>query len=310
MTTELTLLLGALLLGGAIALVVYTVFSQVNEKAVVRDSLRQLDGYEVENVRDQELLAPITERAILPVVGGLTNLGRRFTPTGYVDNIRKKFIYAGEGSADSVDRFLAIRVVTVALVPLVFIFVYLWNPLMLEGLTQFAAFALLTFALLVGPDARLSRRVEERQHALRISLPDILDLLTISVEAGLGFEQALDRVIGAVPGPMSEEFARMLGETRAGASRADAMRALEQRTNVPEVRSFVLAILQADTFGVSIGRVLRSQAEEMRIKRRQLAEERAQKAPVKMLIPMVFCIFPALFVIVLGPAAINIADAF
>jgi tight adherence protein C len=171
-------------------------------------------------------------------------------------------------------------------------------------------FALLSLALVLGPDALLSRRVEARQHDLRRSLPDVLDLLTISVEAGLGFEQALDRTINAVPGPLSDEFSRMLGEVRAGASRADAMRALEQRTNVPEVRSFVLAILQADTFGVSIGRVLRAQADEMRIKRRQIAREQAQKAPVKMLIPMVFCIFPSLFVVVIGPAIINIREAF
>ncbi len=163
---------------------------------------------------------------------------------------------------------------------------------------------------LMGPDSVLNRKVEERQYAIRTKLPDVMDLLVISVEAGLGFEQALDRTVAAVPGPLTDEFARMLGEVRAGSSRADAMRALDARTNIPEIRSFVLAILQADTFGVSIGRVLRAQADEMRIKRRQLAQERAQKAPVKMLIPMVFCIFPALFVIVLGPAALNIVDTF
>jgi tight adherence protein C len=304
------LLLGGLLLGAAIALIVYTILTQLNEKAVVRNSLRQLDGYEVENVRDQELLVPFTERAVAPVLGGLTSLGRRFTPVGYVDNVRKKFIFAGNGTADAVDRFLAVRVITVALVPVLFIVMYLWNPFNLDGLIQFLVFALLGFALLVGPDAVLSRRVEERQHAMQVQLPDVLDLLTISVEAGLGFEQALDRTIASVPGALSDEFARMLGEVRAGASRADAMRAMEQRSNVPEVRSFVLAILQADTFGVSIGRVLRAQSEEMRIKRRQLAQERAQKAPVKMLIPMVFCVFPALFVVVLGPAIINISEAF
>jgi tight adherence protein C len=298
------------LIGAAIALVVYSLLSQAEERTTVRDSLRQLEGYEVENVRDQELLTPISERALLPVLGGLTSLGRRFTPTGYTDKIRQKFIFSGNGSADAVDRFLAVRVITVCFIPAAFAFSYIWNPAKLSGLTQLMVFALLSLALVLGPDALLSRRVEARQHDLRRSLPDVLDLLTISVEAGLGFEQALDRTINAVPGPLSDEFSRMLGEVRAGASRADAMRALEQRTNVPEVRSFVLAILQADTFGVSIGRVLRAQADEMRIKRRQIAQEQAQKAPVKMLIPMVFCIFPSLFVVVIGPAIINIREAF
>lgn len=304
------LIIGGVLLGGAIALIIYTVLTQASEKAVVRDSLRQLEGYEVESVRDQELLVPISERALVPVLSGLTKLGRRFTPVGYADNVRKKFIFAGKGSAEDVDKFLAMRAIALCFVPVIIILMYVWNPLGTKGMMQFVLTAIVCFVLIIGPDASLSKKVEARQHELQTTLPDILDLLTISVEAGLGFEQALDRTINAVPGALSEEFARMLGEVRAGSTRSDAMRALEQRTNVPEVRSFVLAIIQADTFGVSIGRVLRAQAEEMRIKRRQLAQERAQKAPVKMLIPMVFCIFPALFVVVIGPAIINMREAF
>ena len=303
----MSLLALCLLLGAAVVLVAYAIMSQANEKSVVRSSLRQLEGYEVENIRDQELLVPFRERALLPVAGGLTKLGRRFTPVGYVDGVRKKFIYAGRGDVDAIDKFLAIRVLTIAMIPVLIVFFFIWNPLSTQGTMRLAMFGLLCFVCISGPDARLSREVEERQKELRLKLPDILDLLTISVEAGLGFEQALDRVIHAVPGPLTEEFSRMLGETRAGASRADAMRAMDERCNTPELRSFVLAIIQADTFGVSIGRVLRGQAEEMRIKRRQLAQERAQKAPVKMLIPMVFCIFPALFLVILGPAMISIS---
>ncbi len=302
------LLLFVLIIAVGIAVVVYTILTDVEEKSVVRSSLRQLDGYEVENVRDQELLVPLRTRALLPLLQGLTGLGQRFTPVGYVDGVRQKFIYSGRPSADAVDRFLAIRVVTVAAIPVVFILAFFVLPL--SGKMPFLMFAMVSLALLLGPDALLNRRVEARQHSMQVQLPDILDLLVISVEAGLGFEQALDRTVKAVPGALSDEFARMLGETRAGSSRGDAMRALEGRTKVSEIRSFVLAILQADTFGVSIGRVLRAQADEMRIKRRQIAQEKAQKAPVKMLIPMVFCIFPALFVVVIGPAAIRIRNNF
>jgi len=299
-------LLAVIGIGAAVFLVIFAVGAQADERSIVRSSLRQLEGYEVENVRDQELLNPLRDRAIAPALQGLTDLGRRFTPVGYVDKVRMKFVYAGEPNADAVDRYLATQVLAVAIGVVVTIFA-------IFSLTGMLRFAVILFGLLLGflgPSATLNRRVADRQHQLRIKLPDILDLLTISVEAGLGFEQALDRTVSAVPGPLSEEFARMLGEVRAGSSRADAMRALEVRCHVPEVRSFVLAILQADTFGVSIGRVLRAQADEMRVKRRQLAQERAQKAPVKMLIPMVFCIFPALFVIVLGPALINIYKNF
>ena len=292
----------------AICLATYALVGSAEEKATIRESLRQLGGYEIENQRDRDLLNPLRERAVQPVVTWFTGLGRRLTPVGYVDGIRRKLTLAGNFSPDTLDRFLAIRVVSLALIPVWAIVCFAFLPL--GGGSKLAIFALLTLGSILGPDAVLNRKVAERQHEIRVRLPDILDLLTISVEAGLGFEQALDRTVAAVPGPLSDEFARMLGEVRAGASRADAMRAMDERIDVPEVRSFVLAILQADTFGVSIGRVLRAQADEMRIKRRQLAQEQALKAPVKMLFPMVFCIFPALFVVVIGPAVINISKNF
>jgi tight adherence protein C len=301
------LLVVAVCLFAGLALAIYALGSQAEERATVRSSLRQLQGYQVENLRDQELLKPVGERVFTPVVDGAVQLGRRFTPVGYVEKSRHKLLVTGKAAPEELDRFLATRVLTLAAIPVVFGLWYFVLPL--HGKERTFTFLLMVALLVLGPDARLNREMQARQETIRRALPDILDLLTISVEAGLGFEQALDRTVKAVPGPLSEEFIRMLNETRAGSSRAEAMRAIEQRTDVAEVRSFVLAILQADTFGVSIGRILRAQADEMRVKRRQLAQERAMKAPVKMLLPMVFCIFPALFVVVLGPAVINIVHS-
>jgi tight adherence protein C len=303
------LLLSTLLIALAVGTAIFTVLNQLDERAMVRDSLRQLDGYEVENQRDQQMLDPLKDRALKPVLQGLTGLGRRFTPVGYVDKVRDKFVHMGNTSPQAVDRFLALRAGTVAGAVVVFLAVFVFNVTGLTGNLKLAVGVLGILVLILGPDSIINRRVEERQTAIQRSLPDVLDLLTISVEAGLGFEQALDRVIHAVPGPLSDEFSRMLGEVRAGAARAEAMRALDERCDAPELRSFVLAIIQADNFGVSIGRVLRAQSQEMRIKRRQLAQERAQKAPVKMLFPMVFCIFPALFLVVLGPAVLSMMES-
>jgi len=300
--------IGLLLLALAVGVGLFTVLSTADEKSTVRASLRQLDGYEVDNVRDQELLKPVSSRTVKPLVNRASDFGKRFTPDGYSEKIRAKFVSAGNNSADAVDRFIALKVVAFALVPVLLILVF--GVMHMKGMMGLMAGGLLSAVLIFGPDAILNRRVEERQKAIQSKLPDVLDLLVISVEAGLGFEQALDRTVSAVPGPLTEEFARMLGETRAGASRSDAMRSMDKRCDVPELRSFVMAILQADQFGVSIGRVLRAQADEMRIKRRQIANEKAQKAPVKMLIPMVFCVFPALFVVVIGPAIINISKSF
>ena len=157
-----------------------------------------------------------------------------------------------------------------------------------------------------GPDVVLSQHITKRRVEIQRRMPDTLDLLVISVEAGLGFEQALDRTAATVPGPLSEELRRMLQETRMGASRADALRALDERTNVDELRTFIVAMLQADSFGVSIARILRTQADEMRIRRRYLAQEKSQKAPVRMLFPLVLCIFPATLVVVVMPGFMQV----
>lgn len=160
------------------------------------------------------------------------------------------------------------------------------------------------------PDLWLSRRSEDRQKLIRRDLAGSLDILTISVEAGLAFDGAMAKVVENSSGPLSEEFLRTSREMQLGVSRREAFHNLSSRTNVDELSSFVLAITQADTFGVSIGNVLRSQAKEMRVKQRQAAEERAMQTPVKIVFPLLLCIFPAIIMVVLGPAIIKMIQAF
>ncbi|MEA3075327.1 MAG: tight adherence protein [Actinomycetota bacterium] len=289
---------------GAVGLGVWAALVSAEERSTVKASLKSLDDYEQQvDLRQRELEVPLVQRVFRPVARSLSAVGRSFMPVGYMEGVRRKLVIAGKPSTDDLDRFRIVRVLTAAAVPFVLVFsVVLPAP----PRTKVVLFLLLAVALILGPEAVLNRQMEERRQAMRVRLPDVIDMLTISVEAGLGFDQALARTVAAVPGPLTDEFARMLGELRAGAGRADAMRAMDVRTDVPELRSFLLALIQADTFGVSIGRILRGQSEEMRIKRRQQAQEEAQKAPVKLLFPMVLCIFPGIFVVLLGPAALNL----
>jgi len=301
-----TPLMIALVVATAVGALVYIVASSSIEKADVRESLRRLEGYQIQDVRDQEMLVPLIDRVVSPLLEGLTGVATRFTPQGYGEKVAHKLVHAGNPPNLNVDKVLVMKLV--GLVSVVF-----WLPVLLmlnfQGPILLVGVVVLWGCAFMYPDVLLNRKVEDRQKEISRKLPDILDLLVISVEAGLGFEQALDRTCTAVPGALSDEFRRMLHEIRIGSTRADALRAMADRSDVPELRGFILAMLQADTFGVSISRLLRSQADEMRIKRRLMAQEKAQKAPVKMLFPLVFCIFPSIFVVILGPAMINISKA-
>jgi len=291
---------------GAVLLLAVYALSGAHERAEARHSLARIDGYHVEGSQGH-VDSPLLERAVDPVKERLTETARKYTPAGYADKIRHKLVLAGSPKRIDVDQFLVFKLLGAVSGPLWFLLVF--GLLGMSGGVAIIATGLLWVSAFALPDVMVARRIEARQLDIRRQLPQVLDLLTISVEAGLGFDQAVERTSAAVPGALSEEFTRMLQEMRIGASRADALRALDTRTDVLELRSFVLAMLQADTFGVSIARILRTQADEMRLRRRQAAQELGQKAVVKMLPPMVFCIFPAFFVVILGPAAINISQA-
>jgi tight adherence protein C len=309
MTTPL-LAVGATAVFMAVFVVAYSVQSIVTERRQAYRTLQAIRAAELRpaDLRNRELARPARERLIKPFYNAALGLTRRFTPAGAREAIRRKLIMAGSPFGWDPDRVLVAKVacLTGAVVLgllLLAVFGLAW-PLRVMG---FLAIGLLGYWL---PNIVLTNTVQRRQNEIRSALPDSIDLLTICVEAGLGFDAALAHVSKNTTGPLADEFYRTLQEVQLGRSRNEAMRNLADRTNIPELRAFVLAMVQADIFGVSVANVLRIQAKDMRIKRRQLAEERAMKVPIKVLFPVLFCIFPALFVVILGPAIMRIAEVF
>jgi tight adherence protein C len=309
MSTSL-LALGATAVFLAVFAIAYSVQSIVAERRQAYRTLQALRAVEVRpaDVRNRELARPARERLIKPFSAAALALTRRFTPTGAREAIRRKLVMAGSPFGWDADRVLVAKVACLtggmALGLLFLVVTGLAWPLRVVG---FLAISLLAYWL---PNIVLTNAVQRRQSDIRNALPDSIDLLTICVEAGLGFDAALAHVSRNTTGPLADEFYRTLQEVQLGRSRNEAMRNLAARSNVPELRAFILAMVQADIFGVSVANVLRVQANEMRLKRRQLAEERAMKVPIKVLFPVLFCIFPALFVVILGPAIMRIADVF
>jgi tight adherence protein C len=292
---------------GVAGVLAWVGLSTLSERAAADQAMARAVGEEVNDERDIVLAASRKDRLLLPFLSGLTEAGRRMTPIGFRDKAAKQLRAAGRGSEDDLDRYLAMRTLGVCAIPVTTFLAFKFMGFSMKGLI---VAGLLGACLTVLPSSRVNSAATKRQKAISKQLPDVLDLLVISIEAGLGFEQALERTVDAVPGPLSDEFALMLGEVRAGATRADALRELSDRVDEEDLGRFIMAVLQADKFGVSIGRMLRNQADEVRTARRQKAQEQAQKAPVKMLIPMVFCIFPSIFIVIIGPAILNMIHNF
>ncbi|MGZ8580986.1 MAG: type II secretion system F family protein [Actinomycetota bacterium] len=256
------------------------------------------------NLRDQELSKNFGQRVLVPVVGTAGRVARRVTPLDTRDRLASKLLLAGSPAGWDAERVLAFKVIgAVGGVVGGFVLSTMLQP---APFVSIVAISLLAFVGFVLPDSVVNRKVQERQKEILKTLSDTLDLLTISVEAGLSLNAAIAQVVQNVPGVLSSEFARMLQEIQLGVPRSEAFRHLADRTDVDELNGFALAMIQADVFGVSIASVLRTQAQQLRIKRRQAAEAKAQQTPVKIVFPLVLCILPALFVVIVGPGAIQI----
>nr|WP_260408593.1 type II secretion system F family protein [Planomonospora venezuelensis] len=246
---------------------------------------------------------PFADRVLRPLAGRFGRLARRLTPAGMVTRMNRSLTYAGNPPKWPVERVMQMKGLGLlggALLGLLY-----GSGLGGALVAVAAAMGAAGFFL---PDLLVYNLGVRRQQEITRTLPDILDMLTVSVEAGLGFDAAVAQVRANAEGPMAGEFARVLREMQLGKPRADALRAMSDRTTVTELRGFASAVVQAGELGIPIANVLREQAREMRLRRRQRAEEAAQKVPIKILFPLLFCLFPALFVIIIGPGALRIAE--
>ncbi len=266
---------------------------------------RNLAGVEgATDLRQVVLARSAGDRAIRPLLSTLTGLVRRLTPQGWTARLQRRLDLAGRPVAWPLERILALKALLAIVVAAFGALVWVAEP-SAQRLIGAAAATLVGFFT---PDLVLYGRGQERQQVLQRELPDALDQMTISMEAGLGFDAAMARTGRTGTGPIADEFVRTLQDMQVGVSRREALGGLADRTDVRDLSTFVTAITQAEVHGIPIGDVLRTQADEMRVKRRQRAEEQAMKIPVKVVFPLILCILPVLVIVILGPAAIQISQ--
>jgi tight adherence protein C len=298
-----------IVVAGAAALAIVFIFLGLAGSSPVdpvQARLTQLGTVQAKNLEELELQQPFLERTLRPLASRLSGTVARVTSQSFTERTEKRLALAGYPGNIRVGDWLGIKAIG-AVVGAVILFL-LFGIL---GGNFLAGAALSVAGLGIGytvPEFWLGGRVRKRQKAILLQIPDALDLLTISVRAGLGFDGALGKVVEKLKGPLTDEFRRALAEIRVGKTRREALRDIVPRTEVPALTNFIGAIIQAEQLGVSISKVLQVQSEQLRIERRQRAEEMAAKAPIKMLFPLVGCIFPSLFIVILGPAIILIVQ--
>jgi tight adherence protein C len=259
---------------------------------------------EVTSMEEIELSLPFTDRVVVPTLRRFSKTIVRFTPNSTIERTAKQLELAGSPRNLSAAEFWGIRIlVTLLFAGLTFVMMARFNQPLNKQVTYTLGGFVIGFML---PQMWLKSKIDRRKQAIIKKFPDALDLMTICVDAGLTFDGAMAQVGEKWDDPLSQEFARVVNELQLGKTRRQALRDLSDRTNVSDVQSFIASVLQADQLGVSIGKVLRIQSEQMRIRRRQRAEELAQQAPVKMTFPLVFLIFPSILLVLLGPALFQV----
>ncbi len=289
---------GALAVAAAVPLLVYSLAGPGQRWLMGRKT--NVLG-EVQDVRQLVLTRSPWERLIQPLSRSLGKSLLRLTPSGWAGRVSRGLLLAGLSGRVTVEQFVITKAAVAAGALAVGWFAVVprlelgWLVAILLGAVGFFL-----------PDVWLSRKAAARQYRIQVELPDVIDQITMSVDAGLGFEAAVTRAARVGEGPTAEELNYTVQEMQLGVSRSDALRHLADRTDVPDLKSFVLTVVQSEEYGLPITKVLGVQAEELRDKRRQRAEERALKIPVFLIFPLAFCIFPTMFIILVGPALIRI----
>lgn len=310
MSPTVLLLMGAGLVFGAITLSLSLIGVVSAERRGVARSIGAIQALDSAPaaLREAELERPFAERVIGPLGDRFVDLGRKLSRADTAKKLQYRLDVAGNPPGWGVSRLMGLKVLGMGVLGVVgFIYLLALGMPFIRVIIITAVLASLGYIL---PNILLNNAGAKRSKLMRNALPDAIDLLTVSVEAGLGFDSAVSRVALNTSGPMSEEFARLLQEMQLGVGRTAAMRAMSERSSIQELKSFCMAMVQADSLGIPISRVLRIQSAEMRVKRRQRAEEKAQQVPVKIMIPLMLFILPCLFIIVMGPAVISMMKMF